>query len=73
MTRTEAKMRILAEWRTWIGHREISRMATSEDATAFYDHIETGNPDLLSFEESEPKAAVLEDWLARASLIKLDK
>jgi len=23
MTQAEAKMRILAEWRTWVGHREI--------------------------------------------------
>lgn len=66
-------MRILAEWRTWIGHREILRMATSEDAAAFYDHIEAGYADLLSFDDSEPKAAVVEDWLARAGLIRLDK
>jgi hypothetical protein len=24
MTQAEAKMRILAEWRTWVGHRQTS-------------------------------------------------
>jgi hypothetical protein len=70
MTPAEAKMRLLAEWRTWIGHREVTDSHTGTDATAFYAHIQKYYPDLLSFETSEDKRMAVDRWLTDAGLIK---
>lgn len=69
MTRAEAKMRMLAEWRTWIGHRGISGSATQTDAEDFYSHIELKYPELLAFEDAD--RILVMDWLRRAGLISL--
>ncbi len=55
MTQAEAKMRILAEWRTWVGHRQV---------------IEQNHPDLLSFESSDDKRQLVKRCLVDAGLIK---
>jgi hypothetical protein len=44
MTQGEAKMRILAEWRTWIGHRQLPDSSTSADASVFFGEIEKNHP-----------------------------
>jgi hypothetical protein len=48
MTQAEAKMRTLAEWRTWVGHRQLPDSHTSADASAFVGEIEQNQPDLLT-------------------------
>jgi hypothetical protein len=45
MTQAEAKMRTLAEWRTWVGHRQLLDSHTSADASAFVGEIEQNQPD----------------------------
>jgi hypothetical protein len=55
MTQGEAKMRILAEWRTWVGHRQVADSHTSGDSSVFLGEIEENHPDLLSFESSDDK------------------
>jgi len=49
MTQAEAKMRILAEWRTWVGHREVADSHTGAESSVFFGEIEQNHPDLLSF------------------------
>jgi hypothetical protein len=70
MTQGEAKMRILAEWRTWVGHRQLPDSNTNEDASVFFGEIEQNHPDLLSFETSEDKRQLVSRWLVDAGLIK---
>jgi hypothetical protein len=70
MTQGEAKMRILAEWRTWIGHRQLPDSNTSADASVFFEEIEQNRPDLLSFETSEDKRELVNRWLVDAGLIR---
>jgi hypothetical protein len=70
MTQAEAKMRILAEFRTWVGHRQVTDSHTSADASAFFEEIEQNHADLLSFESSEDKRHLVNRWLLDAGLIK---
>jgi hypothetical protein len=70
MTQGEAKMRILAEWRTWVGHRHLTDSHTSADAAVFFGEIEQNRPDLLSFESSEDKRQLVSGWLIDAGLIR---
>jgi hypothetical protein len=71
MSPAEAKMRILAEWRTWIGHKEAADSHTGQDATAFFEHLGKTYPDLLVFESSEDKLNIVKRWLTDAGLIKV--
>jgi hypothetical protein len=47
MTQAEAKMRIMAEWRTWIGHRQVADSHTGGESSVFFGEIEQNHPDLL--------------------------
>jgi hypothetical protein len=69
MTPGEAKMRILAEWRTWIGHRQAVVSHTPDEALAFFKEIEQNKPDLVSFDSAD-KWQLVRDWLLDAGLIK---
>ena len=44
MTQAEAKMRILAEWRTWVGHREVADSHTGAESSVFFREIEKNHP-----------------------------
>ncbi len=70
MTPAEAKMRILAEWRTWIGHQQAADSHTTEEVSKFVAEIEQNHPDLFSFKSKDDKLKVVEDWLLSAGLIK---
>ena len=70
MTPAEAKMRIFAEWRTWIGHRQVADSHTTADVSAFVAELEQNQPDLFSFETTEDKLQVVKSWLMHAGLIK---
>jgi hypothetical protein len=70
MTPAEAKMRILAEWRTWIGHRQAADSHTTTEVSAFVAELEQNQPDLFSFESTEDKLQVVKAWLLDAGLIK---
>ena len=69
MTEAEAKMRILAEWRTWVGHQQAAVSRTAEEALAFFREIENSKPELLSFEGTDKWLSV-QGWLLNAGLIK---
>jgi hypothetical protein len=69
MTPAEAKMRILAEWRTWIGHRQAAISHTTDEAMAFFKEIEQNKPDLVSFDGPD-KWQLVRSWLLDAGLIK---
>ena len=70
MTQAEAKMRILAEWRTWVGHREVADSHTGAESSVFFGEIEQNHPDLLSFESADYKRQLVKRWLVDAGLIK---
>ncbi len=70
MTPAEAKMRLLAEWRTWIGHRQAADDHTAIEASDFVTYVEQNHADLLSFEGNESKLDVVRRWLLDAGLIK---
>jgi hypothetical protein len=70
MTPAESKMRILAEWRTWIGHRQAADSERAEEVSVFFGEIEANRPDLLSFETKGDKLDVVTSWLTDAGLIK---
>jgi hypothetical protein len=69
VTPAEAKMRILAEWRTWIGHQQSAVSHTATEALAFFKELEQDKPELLSFESSD-KWDFVKGWLLCAGLIK---
>jgi ABC-type transport system involved in cytochrome c biogenesis ATPase subunit len=69
MTPAEAKMLILAEWRTWIGHQQATASHTTAEALDFFNEIEHNKPELLSF-ESVDKWHLVRGWLLEAQLIK---
>ena len=56
-------MRILAEWRTWVGHRQLPDSNTHADALVFFGEIEQNQPNLLSFESAEDKRQLVRRWL----------
>jgi hypothetical protein len=70
MTPAEAKMRILAEWRIWIGHRQAADSHTGADASVFFEEMGQNHPDLLSFESAEDKRQLINRWLVEVGLIK---
>lgn len=70
MTQAEAKMRVLAEFRTWVGHRNGVTSHTSAEALVFFKEIQQNHADLLSFESSEDKRHLVDRWLLDAGLIK---
>jgi hypothetical protein len=70
MTPAEAKMRIFAEWRTWIGHRQAADSHTTAEVSAFVAELEQNKPDLFSFESTEDKLEVVKGWLGNVGLIK---
>ena len=70
MTPSEAKMRLLAEWRTWIGHRQAAVGHTAIEASNFVAYIEENHANLLSFESNESKPEIVRRWLQDAGLIK---
>jgi hypothetical protein len=43
MTQAEAKMRILAEWRTWIGHQRATGFNSTAEALVFVGEIQQIN------------------------------
>ncbi len=69
MTPAEAKMRILAEWRTWIGHQQSAVSHKATEALTFFRELERNKPDLLSFESAD-KWDFVKGWLQSAGLIK---
>jgi hypothetical protein len=69
MTPAEAKMRILAEWRTWIGHREPAVSHSVAEALTFFEDISLNKPELLSFESTD-KWGFVKSWLVNAGLVK---
>jgi hypothetical protein len=69
MTPSEAKLRILAEWRIWIGHQQSAASHTAAEALTFFNEIERNKPDLLAF-ESPDKWGFVKGWLLNAGLIK---
>lgn len=70
MSPAEAKMRILAEWRTWVGHRQAATPHGGADASEFFRWVEENHPDLLSFESSDDKRQLVKRWLVDAGLIR---
>ena len=70
MTLGEAKLRLLAEWRTWIGHREAADGHTTTEASDFVTYIQQNHSALLSFEADESKTDLVTGWLKDAGLIK---
>jgi hypothetical protein len=68
-TRSEAKLRILAEWRTWVGHQQSVVSHTTAEALAFFKEIEQIKPELISFDSAD-KSEFVKDWLLNAGLIK---
>jgi hypothetical protein len=69
MTPSEAKLRILAEWRTWVGHQQSAVSRTTAEALAFLKEIEQNKPELLSFDSAD-KWEFVKSWLLKAALIK---
>jgi putative Mg2+ transporter-C (MgtC) family protein len=69
MTPSEAKLRILAEWRTWIGHQQSAASHTTAEALTFFKEIEQNKPELLSFDSTD-KWKLVKNWLFHAGLIK---
>ena len=69
MTPSEAKLRILAEWRTWVGHQQSAVSHTTTEALAFFKEIEQNKPELLSFDSAD-KWEFVKSWLLNAGLIK---
>jgi hypothetical protein len=69
MTPSEAKLRILAEWRTWIGHQQSAVSHTTAEALTFFMEIEQSKPELLSFDSAD-KWEFVKSWLLNAGLIK---
>jgi hypothetical protein len=69
VTPSEAKLRILAEWRTWIGHQQSAVSHTTAEALTFFNEIERNKPELLAF-ESPDKWDFVKGWLLNAGLIK---
>ena len=69
MTPSEAKLRILAEWRTWVGHQQSAISHTTTEALAFFKEIEQNKPELLSFDSAD-KWEFVKSWLLNAGLIK---
>jgi hypothetical protein len=63
-------MRILAESRTWVGHRQAADSHTSVESSVFFGEIEQNHPDLLSFESSDDKRQLVNGWLMDSGLIK---
>lgn len=70
MTEGEAKLRILAEWRTWVGHQQAADSHTLSEATRFFDEIARNQPDLLSFEGPVDKWVFVKTALTHAGLLK---
>ena len=71
MTQAEAKMRILAEWRTWIGHQRVTGFNTTAEALVFFGEIQQNQPHLLSFEgPDDDKWRLVKGWLTDAGLVK---
>jgi hypothetical protein len=67
MTQTEAKMRILAEWRARMGRQP----RTAREALTFFGDIQQNHPELLSFQsKNEDKWQKVRAWLSNAGLIK---
>jgi hypothetical protein len=66
MTQTEAKMRILAEWRSRMGRQP----RTAREALIFFGDIQQNHPELLSFESKDDKWQKVKGWLLNAGLIK---
>jgi hypothetical protein len=69
MTPSEAKLRILAEWRTWVGHQQSAVSRTTAEALTFFKEIEQNKPELLSFDSAD-KWEFVKGWLLNAGLIK---
>ena len=69
MTPSEAKLRILAEWRTWVGHQQSAVSRTAAEALTFFKAIEQNKPELLSFDSAD-KWEFVKGWLLNAGLIK---
>jgi hypothetical protein len=70
LTPGEAKLRILAEWRTWIGHRQQAIAHSAEEALIFFREIEQDKPELLTFDSGGDTWECVKGWLVNAGLIK---
>jgi hypothetical protein len=70
MTQTEAKMRILAEWRTWIRQEQCAPPHAAHLALTFFGDIQRDHPELLSFRAKADKRQIVRGWLETAGLIK---
>ena len=62
-------MRLLADWRTWVGYRHATNGHTVTEASEFVSYIRVDHADLLSFESDESKLDVVGQWLRNSGLI----
>jgi hypothetical protein len=69
LTPAEAKLRILAEWRIWIGHQQSAVSHTTAEARIFFEEVERDKAELLSFDSAD-KWEFVKSWLLNAGLIK---
>jgi hypothetical protein len=65
-------MRILAEWRTWIGHQDAATSQTGMDVDTFFEQLNDSHSELLSFEYHDDKRKLVHQWLEAACLLKKD-
>jgi hypothetical protein len=70
MTQTEAKMRILAQWRIWIHQEQGVPPYTAALALRFFTDIQRSHPELLEFSAEADKWQIVKGWLEHAALIK---
>jgi hypothetical protein len=72
MTKTEAKMRILAEWRTWIRQARAVPPHNALLAFSFFGDIQRHHPEFLSFHVrlDQDKWQIVKGWLQTAGNIK---
>lgn len=70
MTKTEAKMRILAQWRIWIRQQQGAPPHTARLALIFFGHIQRDHTELLAFPAESDKWQIVKSWLTNAKLIQ---
>ena len=70
MTQTEAKMRILAQWRTWICQQQATAPRTAQLGLLFFGDVQRLHPEMLEFASEDDKWQIVKGWLTNAMLIK---
>jgi hypothetical protein len=70
MTREQARLGVLREWRGWRDANGVTTEATGNDGLRFYGHRQSRRAELLKFKGAGDKWQIVHGWLLNSGCVR---